>query len=114
MQSSLLLPTTNLIGFLSYAKQEDMTDVAGLALLEGCVVRRKNVWTVWSRQMLEELSRFVAQRELYPLSREDLWIQLRGSHHSLRLSPEWEPYLKGLYQLEQGCILSLMSRLIRW
>jgi NADPH:quinone reductase-like Zn-dependent oxidoreductase len=53
----------SVIGFLSQAKQEDMPDVAGLALSKGCVVRGINIG---SRQMLEELVQFVVNRELYP------------------------------------------------
>lgn len=51
------------IGFLSAAKQEDMPDVAGLALSKGCVVRGI---TVGSKQLLEELVRFVVNKELQP------------------------------------------------
>ncbi|RDW57284.1 hypothetical protein BP5796_12734 [Coleophoma crateriformis] len=51
------------IGFLSAAKQEDMPDVAGLALAKGCIVRGI---TVGSKQLLEELVRFVVNRELQP------------------------------------------------
>jgi NADPH:quinone reductase-like Zn-dependent oxidoreductase len=51
------------IGFLSAAKQEDMPDVAGLALSKGCIVRGI---TVGSKQLLEELVRFVVSKELQP------------------------------------------------
>lgn len=51
------------IGFLSAAKQEDMPDVAGLALSKGCVVRGI---TVGSKQLLDELVRFVVNKELQP------------------------------------------------
>lgn len=51
------------IGFLSTAKQEDMPDVAGLALSKGCIVRGI---TVGSKQLLEELVRFVVSKELQP------------------------------------------------
>ena len=52
-----------IVGFLSQAKQEKMPDVAGLALSKGCVIRGINVG---SKQLLEELVRFVIQKELYP------------------------------------------------
>lgn len=51
------------IGFLSAAKQEDMPDVAALALSKGCIVRGI---TVGSKQLLEELVRFVASKDLQP------------------------------------------------
>ncbi|KFY09444.1 hypothetical protein V491_08171 [Pseudogymnoascus sp. VKM F-3775] len=51
------------IGFLSAAKQEDMPDVAGLALSKGCIVRGI---TVGSKQLLEELVRFVVNKALQP------------------------------------------------
>lgn len=53
----------SVIGFLSQAKQEDMPDVAGLALSKGSVVRGI---TVGSKQLLEEMVRFVVQRNLSP------------------------------------------------
>ncbi|KAE9375115.1 putative zinc-type alcohol dehydrogenase-like protein [Stipitochalara longipes BDJ] len=53
----------SVIGFLSEAKQEEMPDVAGLALSKGCVVRGI---TVGSKQLLEEMVRFVVNRELRP------------------------------------------------
>ncbi|KAF2015373.1 NAD(P)-binding protein [Aaosphaeria arxii CBS 175.79] len=56
------------IGFLSPAKQEDMPDVAKLALLKGAVVRGIQVG---SKQMLEDVVRFVAARNLrIPIDRE--------------------------------------------
>lgn len=51
------------IGFLSAAKQENMPDVAGLALSKGCVVRGI---TVGSKQLLEELVRFVVRKDIFP------------------------------------------------
>jgi NADPH:quinone reductase-like Zn-dependent oxidoreductase len=53
----------SVIGFLAAAKQEDMPDVAGLALSKGCIVRDI---TMGSKQLLEELVRFVASKQLYP------------------------------------------------
>ncbi|PMD30294.1 putative zinc-type alcohol dehydrogenase-like protein [Hyaloscypha variabilis F] len=53
----------SVIGFLSDAKQEDMPDVAGLALSKGCIVRGI---TVGSKQLLEDMVRFVVNRELRP------------------------------------------------
>jgi NADPH:quinone reductase-like Zn-dependent oxidoreductase len=53
----------SVIGFLSQAKQEDMPDVAGLALSKGAVMRGI---TVGSKQLVEELVRFVLKRELSP------------------------------------------------
>ncbi|KAJ6438184.1 Zinc-type alcohol dehydrogenase-like protein [Purpureocillium lavendulum] len=58
----------NVIGFLSQASQEDMPDVAGLALSKGAVVRGI---TVGSKQLLEEAVRFVGQRQLrLPVEKE--------------------------------------------
>lgn len=51
----------SVIGFLSAAKQENMPDVAGLALSRGAVVRGI---TVSSTQLLEEAVRFFAQRKI--------------------------------------------------
>lgn len=51
------------IGFLAAAKQEDMPDVAGLALSKGCIVRGI---TVGSKQLLEELVQFVVNKGLEP------------------------------------------------
>jgi NADPH:quinone reductase-like Zn-dependent oxidoreductase len=51
----------SIIGFLSTAKQEDMPDVAGLALSKGCIVRGI---TVGSKQLLEECVRFVGSHNL--------------------------------------------------
>ncbi|KAL6810277.1 NAD(P)-binding protein [Trichoderma sp. SZMC 28015] len=51
----------SIIGFLSAAKQEDMPDVAGLALSKGCIVRGI---TVGSKQLLEECVRFVGSHNL--------------------------------------------------
>ncbi|KFZ01175.1 hypothetical protein V501_10171 [Pseudogymnoascus sp. VKM F-4519 (FW-2642)] len=51
------------IGFLAAAKQEDMPDVAGLALSKGCIVRGI---TVGSKQLLEELVQFVVTKGLEP------------------------------------------------
>lgn len=53
----------SVVGFLSVAKQEDMPDVAGLALAKGAVVRGI---TVGSKQLAEELVRFVLKRKLSP------------------------------------------------
>lgn len=52
-----------IIGFLAAAKQEDMPDVAGLALSKGCIVRGI---TVGSKQLLEELVQFVVNKGLQP------------------------------------------------
>lgn len=58
----------SVIGFLSQASQEDMPDVALLALSKGCVVRGI---TVGSRQLLEELVRFVDKAGLrLPVEKE--------------------------------------------
>ncbi|THY55522.1 NAD(P)-binding protein [Aureobasidium pullulans] len=51
----------SVVGFLSAAKQEDMPDVAGLALSKGCVVRGI---TVGSTQLLEEAIRFFSTRNV--------------------------------------------------
>ncbi|KAH6663713.1 putative zinc-type alcohol dehydrogenase-like protein [Halenospora varia] len=53
----------SIIGFLSQAKQDDMPDVAMLALGKGCIIRGINVG---SKQLLEELVRFVAAKEIRP------------------------------------------------
>ncbi|KPM41143.1 hypothetical protein AK830_g5446 [Neonectria ditissima] len=58
----------NVIGFLSQASQDEMPDVAGLALSKGAVVRGI---MVGSKQLLEEAVRFVAQRHLnLPVEKE--------------------------------------------
>ncbi|EHK95984.1 NAD(P)-binding Rossmann-fold containing protein [Glarea lozoyensis ATCC 20868] len=58
----------SVVGFLSAAKQEDMPDVAGLALSKGAVVRGI---TVGSKQLLEELVRFVLKKKLsVPVEKE--------------------------------------------
>lgn len=51
----------SVIGFLSAAPQSEMPDVAGLALSKGCVVRGIQVG---STQQLEELVRFVSERNI--------------------------------------------------
>ncbi|CAH0043167.1 unnamed protein product [Clonostachys rhizophaga] len=51
----------SVIGFLSSAKQEDMPDVAGLALSKGCVVRGI---IIGSKQQLEEVVEFVGNHNL--------------------------------------------------
>ncbi|EHK21566.1 uncharacterized protein TRIVIDRAFT_52718 [Trichoderma virens Gv29-8] len=51
----------SIIGFLSAAKQEEMPDVAALALSKGCVIRGI---TVGSKQLLEECVRFVGSHSL--------------------------------------------------
>ncbi|KAJ4859409.1 zinc-binding dehydrogenase domain-containing protein [Trichoderma breve] len=51
----------SIIGFLSTAKQEEMPDVAALALSKGCIVRGI---TVGSKQLLEECVRFVGSHNL--------------------------------------------------
>jgi NADPH:quinone reductase-like Zn-dependent oxidoreductase len=53
----------SVIGFLSDANQEEMPDVAGLALSKGCIVRGI---TVGSKQLLEDMVRFFVNRELRP------------------------------------------------
>ena len=53
----------SVIGFRSAAKQEDMPDVAGLALSKGCVVRGI---TVGSKQLLDDLVQLVVQKQLKP------------------------------------------------
>lgn len=53
----------SVIGFLSSAKQEDMPDVAALALSKGCIIRGIQVG---SKQLLDELVRFVVQKKLKP------------------------------------------------
>lgn len=58
----------SVIGFLAPAKQEDMPDVASLALSKGAVVRGV---MVGSKQLLEEAVRFVAERGLrLPVEKE--------------------------------------------
>ncbi|KAM0128406.1 hypothetical protein ACHAO1_009028 [Botrytis cinerea] len=51
------------IGFLSAAKQEDMPDVAGLALSKGCFVIGI---TVGSKQLLKESINFIVSKGLQP------------------------------------------------
>ncbi|OWZ12333.1 NAD(P)-binding Rossmann-fold containing protein [Phytophthora megakarya] len=51
------------IGFLSQAKQEDMPDVASLALAQGCIVRGI---VVGSQQLLRELVNFVTAKKIQP------------------------------------------------
>uniref|UniRef100_K3WQT6 Enoyl reductase (ER) domain-containing protein n=1 Tax=Globisporangium ultimum (strain ATCC 200006 / CBS 805.95 / DAOM BR144) TaxID=431595 RepID=K3WQT6_GLOUD len=51
------------IGFLAQAAQEDMPDVATLALVKQCVVRGI---AVGSKQLLEDLVRFVVNKDLQP------------------------------------------------
>ncbi|KAL7912440.1 NAD(P)-binding protein [Trichoderma velutinum] len=51
----------SIIGFLSTAKQDEMPDVAALALSKGCIVRGI---TVGSKQLLEECVRFVGSQNL--------------------------------------------------
>jgi D-arabinose 1-dehydrogenase-like Zn-dependent alcohol dehydrogenase len=51
----------NVIGFLSEASQENMPDVAGLALSKGAVVRGI---MVGSKQLLEEAVRFISNKRL--------------------------------------------------
>lgn len=51
----------SVVGFLSAAAQEDMPDVAGLALSKGAVVRGI---TVGSTQLLEEAVRFFGARKI--------------------------------------------------
>ena len=53
----------SVIGFLSAAKQEDMPDVAGLALSKGCIVRGI---TVGSKQLLDDLVQLVVRKQLKP------------------------------------------------
>ncbi|KAM0444964.1 hypothetical protein ACHAQK_002507 [Fusarium lateritium] len=58
----------NVIGFLSEASQEDMPDVAGLALSKGAVVRGI---MVGSKQLLEEAIRFISEKRLtLPVEKE--------------------------------------------
>ncbi|KOS18520.1 Zinc-type alcohol dehydrogenase-like protein [Escovopsis weberi] len=58
----------SVIGFLSQAKQSEMPDVAALALSKAAVVRGI---TVGSTQLLEEVTRFVAEKGLpLPVDRE--------------------------------------------
>ncbi|GAB9463758.1 Zinc-type alcohol dehydrogenase protein [Globisporangium polare] len=51
------------IGFLAQIQQQDMPDVAGLALAKGCVVRGIQVG---SKQLLGDLVRFVTSKNLQP------------------------------------------------
>ncbi|KAM0494474.1 hypothetical protein ACHAP8_008617 [Fusarium lateritium] len=51
----------SVIGFLSQASQEEMPDVAGLALSKGCVVRGI---IIASRQLLSEVVQFVGNHNL--------------------------------------------------
>lgn len=51
------------IGFLAPIRQEDMPDVAGLALAKGCIVRGIQVG---SKQLLGDLVRFVASKNIQP------------------------------------------------
>lgn len=65
----------SIIGFLSQAKQEDMPDVAMLALAKGCIIRGINVG---SKQLLEELVRFVAAKEIRPSVEKGFWVREGG------------------------------------
>ena len=51
----------SVIGFLSAAKQEEMPDVAGLALAKGAVVRGI---MVGSKQQMEDVTRFIGTHNL--------------------------------------------------
>lgn len=51
----------SVIGFLSQASQDEMPDVAGLALSKACVVRGI---IIGSKQLLEEVVRFVGNHDL--------------------------------------------------
>lgn len=51
----------SMIGFLSAAKQEEMPDVAGLALAKGAVVRGI---MVGSKQQMEDVTRFIGTHNL--------------------------------------------------
>lgn len=53
----------SVVGFLSVAKQDDMPDVALLALSKGCVVRGI---TVGSKQLAEQMVKFVSKKGLRP------------------------------------------------
>lgn len=53
----------SVIGFLSQARQEDMPDVAGLALAKGCIIRGIQVG---SKELLGQLVRFVTSKNLEP------------------------------------------------
>lgn len=55
--------TIGVVGFLAQAKQEDMPDVAALALAKGCVVRGI---VVGSQQLQRELVTFVAAKNIRP------------------------------------------------
>lgn len=58
----------NVIGFLSQASQEDMPDVASLALSKGAVVRGI---MVGSKQLLEEAVTFISKQGLrLPVEKE--------------------------------------------
>lgn len=50
-----------MIGFLASASQEEMPDVAGLALSKGAIVRGI---MIGSKQLLEEAVRFIGNRDL--------------------------------------------------
>ncbi|KAL3670837.1 hypothetical protein V7S43_004022 [Phytophthora oleae] len=52
-----------MIGFLSPAKQEEMADVAGLALAHECTIRGI---AVGSQQLLRDLVRFVSSKNIQP------------------------------------------------
>ncbi len=78
----------SVVGFLSVAKQEDMPDVAGLALAKVAVVRGI---TVGSKQLAEELVRFVVKKRLsrpvekeFDFSKEEIqaaFHYLTGGNH---------------------------------
>lgn len=55
--------TIAVIGYLADIKQEDMPDVAVMALVKGCVVRGV---LIGSQQLTEELVRFVANKNIQP------------------------------------------------
>ncbi|RDW79210.1 zinc-dependent alcohol dehydrogenase family protein [Aspergillus mulundensis] len=58
----------SVIGFLAQAKQEEMPDVAALAISRGCIVRGVTIGPV---QMLEDLVRFVGNKGLrLPVEKE--------------------------------------------
>lgn len=63
------------IGFLSAAKQEDMPDVAGLALSKGCFVIGI---TVGSKQLLKESINFIVSKGLQPPVEKSFKLSVEG------------------------------------
>jgi NADPH:quinone reductase-like Zn-dependent oxidoreductase len=64
-----------IIGFLASAKQEDMPDVASMVLDKGCIVRGV---VVGSKQLLEDVIRFVSNKNIQPYIHKTLGFSREG------------------------------------